>query len=90
MAAFELKKRGWEFNYRFQTWTKKQRTKETSQNGRQVFEKIKTYYFDFEHEFKIKASSSNDIQVEDPKFQQYTETQLNPVRTADDEERGRI
>jgi CCR4-NOT transcription complex subunit 3 len=60
LAAFELKRRGWEFNYRFMTWIKRELIKETATNGRSV-EKMRTYYFDFENEWRIKTSSTMDL-----------------------------
>ena len=41
-------------------------------------EKVRTFYFDFENEWKIKTSSTNDISIEDPKFGQYIEKELVP------------
>lgn len=60
LAALELKKRGWEFHIRFQTWIKKEVTQEYSRGGKQQT-KVKTIYFDFENEWKTKTSVNNEI-----------------------------
>lgn len=71
-----MKKRGWEFNYRFQTWIKREVIKETV-NGR-TLEKARTFYFDFENEWKVKTSSTTETSQEDAKFSQYIERDLVP------------
>ena len=75
LAAEELKKRGWLFHIRFQTWIKKEVSQEVSRGGNK-FQKTKTVYFDFENEWKIKTSTSNDIQIDDPKFASQIENEL--------------
>ena len=62
----ELKKRGWEFHVRFQTWIKKEMVPEYGRSGKMT--KAKTLYFDFENEWKTKVSTTSDIQFDDPRF----------------------
>lgn len=72
LAAQELKKRGWEFHIRFQTWMKKELITTSSNDQLAVNKgkgKSRTLYFDYENEWKVKTSTSPDLQVgDDPKF----------------------
>mmetsp|Transcript_9388 Transcript_9388/g.15827 ORF Transcript_9388/g.15827 Transcript_9388/m.15827 type:complete len:111 (-) Transcript_9388:149-481(-) len=71
LAAVELKLRGWEFNYRFNTWVKRETVVDQSQNGKRK-EKQKTLYFDYEHNWSILTS-------DDPnKFANCIERELMP------------
>lgn len=54
LSALELKKRGWEYHTRFQTWLKKETVIEYSRGKQQSRSKI--VFFDFENEWKIKVS----------------------------------
>ena len=67
LAAVELKKRGWDFHIRFQTWIKKEVVQEPNRFGKHN-PKTKTLYFDFENEWKIRTFNNNEIQIEDPKI----------------------
>lgn len=55
-------------------------------NGKQT-EKVRTLYFDFENEWRVKVSSTNELSTEDAKFGQYIERELVPQRSPE-ERRG--
>lgn len=48
---------------------------EYSRSGKQQ-QKTKTLYFDFEDEWRIKTSTSNEINIDDPKFAAHIENEL--------------
>jgi len=75
LAAQELKKRGWDFHIRFQTWIKKDTVTEFNRQGKQMT-KTKTLYFDFENEWKIKTFNNNEIQIDDPKISSQIENEI--------------
>ena len=73
LAAQELKSRGWEFHTRFLTWMKKEQSiqgvnRQNSTSRGQKQQKPKTLYFDFEGDWRIKISNSNDLQQDDARF----------------------
>lgn len=75
LAAIELKKRGWQFHNRFQTWIKKEITQELTRGGKQQT-KTKTIFFDYEKEWKCKVSAANEIQIDDPAISKYIENEV--------------
>jgi CCR4-NOT transcriptional regulation complex NOT5 subunit len=77
LAAQELRSRGWEFSTRFLTWMKKEqnansnRQNSSSRGGKQP--KSKTLYFDFEGDWRVKMSMSNEPPMDDSKFSEKDE-----------------
>ena len=57
---------------RFLTWMKKETSNGESSGGKGKNSKQqalgRTLYFDYENEWRIKVSTSSDLQVDDPKF----------------------
>lgn len=71
-AAQELKSRGWQFHSRFLTWMKKDTSqpinRQNTNKRNAVSQKPKTLYFDFEVDWRIKTSTTNELSMDDPKF----------------------
>lgn len=76
LAAIELKQRGWLFNKRFSTWIKKEI--ESSQGKGSKASRALTLYFDFEHEFKVRVSTSEEISFDNPRLASQIENELIP------------
>lgn len=74
LAALVLKKRGWEYHIRFQTWIKKETVQEYTRGGKQQT-KTKVTYFDYENEWKVK-NSTGEFDYSDPKFCNQIENEL--------------
>ena len=55
LAAVELKRRGWQYHARFCTWMKRDSSKKER----------RTLYFDYENEWRVRVSTSADLQVDD-------------------------
>lgn len=56
---------------RFLTWMKKETSNGENAGGKGKNQKQsqgRTLYFDYENEWRIKVSTSSDLQVDDPKF----------------------
>ena len=88
LASQVLKKRGWEFHIRFQTWIKKETIQEYTRGGK-AQTKTKTIYFDFENEWKVKTSAG-EFNIDDPKFANQIENELmlppDPIPNASSQE----
>lgn len=67
LAAQELKKRGWDFHTRFLTWMKKEQNSDSQTTRGKQSQKVKTLYFDYENEWRIKSSLNNEFQTENSK-----------------------
>lgn len=65
LAACELKRRGWYYHSRFMTWMKR----DTSGKSKEK----RTLYFDYENEWRIRVSTSAELQIDDCK---HLETEL--------------
>lgn len=82
LAAQELKRRGWDFHIRFQTWIQIDKG-----DGKT---KPKTIYFDYENEWKIRTFTNNEIQIDDPKISSQIENELKlpapPIPNANSQE----
>jgi len=57
LSAIELKRRGWKFHIRFQTWLKRDETKTKG--------KPRTLYFDFENEWKVRVNTNSELNIAD-------------------------